>query len=172
MFNVYPDATQGKEVKDLFFVRSGKGTNNLAKEIAVKEVDAENRIVELSFELNTVDVKVGKGLYIDVQYNDADDFNNKEEGSEINGDNPRSIVWNWSTDLANGLSAGNAGSNWGRINFVEAPVVDDGDQGGGGDNTEEDNRPTGDATVALLVVSAAALLGTAIVVGKKRRVQE
>ena len=37
---------------------------------------------------------------------------------------------------------------------------------------DEDNVETGDATTALLVVSAVALLGTALVVGKKRRVQE
>ena len=37
---------------------------------------------------------------------------------------------------------------------------------------EVDNSKTGDATTALLIVSAVALLGTALVVGKKRRVQE
>ena len=133
-FNVYPDTDTSKTASDLFFAR--KGTNDLAKEIAVKEVDAETRVVEISFELKNMDVNVGSVLYLDVQYNDADDVNNKEEGSSIDAANPRTIVWNWSTDCENGLSAGNAGGNWGRIEFVEAPVVDDGNQGGSGDGAD------------------------------------
>jgi len=122
--NVYPDSDTSKTVNDLFFVRSGKGTNDLAKEIAVKEVDAQNRIVELSFELNTVD-PAGNSIFLDVQYNDADNPDNKEEGSTITADSPRAIVWNWSTDDLNGLSAGNGGPEWGRIDFAQASQDDE-----------------------------------------------
>lgn len=126
----YPDTDSSKKASDIFFARSGKGDKvggvavDRGTDIKVTEVDNENRIIELSFELQTLEGVYGDHLFLDVMYNDADDYNNKEEGSNINSDNPRTIVWNWSTNFSNGMSAGNAGATWGRIDFLGRDTVD------------------------------------------------
>jgi len=120
----FPDTDAEKETNDLFFVRKSRGTNDTEKEIAVTEVDAENRIVELSFELNTITPADGNHIYLDIQYNDADTAAIAEEGSNITTGSPRTIVWNWSTeDTTLGFSSANLGSQWGKLEFVGDTVL-------------------------------------------------
>ena len=110
ILRVYPDATEGKTTADLFSARSG--SSNGDKEIAVKEVDETHRTVELSFEFNTRNPALGDFFFLDIQYNDAD-----RDCNGTGDDQNRTIVWNWATNNANGTSAGNAKSNWGRVAF-------------------------------------------------------
>ena len=120
VFNAFPDTlagiTTGDTISSYFKERKGTGGDTEAREYAVKEVDENNRIVELSFALKNTDLD---SIYLDVQYNDCDsqDYSTK-----------RTVVWNWSSlskrpsDQAV-LSAGNAGRDWGRIDFVDSKTL-------------------------------------------------